>query len=112
MSKKKMRVRKYWKRRWPTWKANARRTQLNIAAIYEDLTRHYRHRLTDVIGKEDEEEGISPKHHERLERISRELLRLERKTAVRLRNEGRINDETLRTLEHELDLREAGPGHV
>lgn len=81
-------------------------------AIYEDLTRHYRHRLTDVIGKENEEEGISPKHHERLERISRELLRLERKTAVRLRNENRINDETLRTLEHELDLREAGPGHV
>jgi CPA1 family monovalent cation:H+ antiporter len=81
-------------------------------AIYEDLTRHYRHRLTDVIGKENEEEGISPKHHERLESISRELLRLERKTAVRLRNENRINDETLRTLEHELDLREAGPGHV
>jgi CPA1 family monovalent cation:H+ antiporter len=82
------------------------------AVIYEDLTKHYRHRLTDVIGKENEEEGISPKHHERLERISRELLRLERKTAVRLRNENRINDETLRTLEHELDLREAGPGHV
>jgi hypothetical protein len=28
-----------------------------------------------------------------------------------LRNEGRINDETLRQLEHELDLREAGPDH-
>jgi len=36
----------------------------------------------------------------------RELLRVERQTAVRLRNEGRINDETLRELEHELDLRE------
>jgi hypothetical protein len=44
--------------------------------------------------------------------ISRELLRLERQTAVRLRNEGRINDETLRQLEHELDLREADPGHA
>jgi Na+/H+ antiporter len=84
-----------------------------FTAIYEDLTKHYRHRLTDVIGKgNNEEEGISPKHHERLERISRELLRLERQTAVRLRNEGRINDETLRTLEHELDLRETGPAHI
>jgi monovalent cation/hydrogen antiporter len=82
-----------------------------FAVIYEDLTKHYRHRLTDVVGKENEEDGISPKHHERLERISRELLRLERKTAVRLRNENRINDETLRTLEHELDLRESGSGH-
>jgi hypothetical protein len=27
---------------------------------------------------------------------------------VRLRNEGHINDETLRELEHELDLQEAG----
>ncbi len=82
------------------------------AAIYEDLTKHYRHRLTDVDGKEDDQAGLSPKHHERLERISRELLRLERQTAVHLRNQGRINDETLRTLEHELDLRETGPGHV
>ena len=54
----------------------------------------------------------SPEHHERLSRISRELLRLERQTAIRLRNEGRINDETLRQLERELDLREAGLGHA
>jgi CPA1 family monovalent cation:H+ antiporter len=81
-------------------------------AIYHDLTAHYRHRLSDVSGKEDSENSVSPEHHERLTRISRELLRLERQTAVRLRNQGRINDETLRRLEHELDLREAGPSHV
>jgi CPA1 family monovalent cation:H+ antiporter len=81
-------------------------------AIYQDLTTHYRHRLSDVSGKEDSENSVSPEHHERLTRISRELLRLERQTAVRLRNQGRINDETLRRLEHELDLREAGPSHV
>jgi hypothetical protein len=40
------------------------------------------------------------------------LLRVERQTAVRLRNQGRINDETQRQLEHELDLREAGPTHA
>ncbi len=81
-------------------------------AIYEDLTAHYRHRLSDVSGKDDSENGVSPEHHERLTRISRELLRLERQAAVRLRNQGRINDETLRRLEQELDLREAGPSHV
>jgi len=34
-------------------------------------------------------------------------MRAARLFAVRLRNEGTINDETLRELEHELDLREA-----
>ena len=80
--------------------------------IYEDLAGHYRHRLTDVIGKDDAGSAISPEQHERLSRISRDLLRLERQTAVRLRNQGRINDTTLRRLEHELDLREAGPSHA
>jgi monovalent cation/hydrogen antiporter len=80
-------------------------------SIYEDLSGHYRHRLADIIGKDDTDSNVGPEHHERLSRISSELLRLERRTAVRLRNEGRINDETLRQLEHELDLREAGPGH-
>jgi monovalent cation/hydrogen antiporter len=84
-----------------------------FATIYDDLTGHYRHRLSDVTGKEEGEDGISPEHHQRLSRVSRDVLRLERQTAVRLRNEGRINDETLRDLEHELDLREeAGPGHA
>ncbi len=84
---------------------------IEFDSIYQDLTGHYRHRLDDVTGQEDAESG-SPEHHERLSRISRELLRLERQTAIRLRNEGRINDETLRQLERELDLREAGLGHA
>ncbi len=83
-----------------------------FTAIYEDLSGHYRHRLTDVLGKDDAENAISPEHHERLSRVSRELLQLERRCAVRMRNEGRINDETLRQLEHEIDLREVGPEHV
>jgi monovalent cation/hydrogen antiporter len=80
-------------------------------AIYEDIAGHYRHRLTEVIGKDDTDSRERPEEHARLSRISTELLRLERRTAVRLRNEGRIDDETLRQLEHELDLREAGPSH-
>jgi len=38
--------------------------------------------------------------------VSLELLRVERETAVNLRNSGRINDETLRQLLKELDLSE------
>jgi CPA1 family monovalent cation:H+ antiporter len=34
-------------------------------------------------------------------------LRLERETAIRLRNEGRINDFVLRRIERELDLNES-----
>ena len=77
--------------------------------MYEDFAGHYRHRLTDLTTEESAEASGSPEHHQLLSRISGELLRLERQTAVRLRNQGSINDETLRQLEHELDLRESGP---
>jgi hypothetical protein len=39
--------------------------------------------------------------------LSQELRALERSTAVMLRNEDKINDEILRTIERELDLSEA-----
>ena len=60
-------------------------------------------------GKDDPENGLSPEHKQRHTRLLRDLLRVERQTALRLRNQGRINDETLRQLEYELDLREANP---
>ena len=36
-----------------------------------------------------------------------ETLRIERETLIGLRDEGRINDDVLRRLEHELDLNES-----
>ena len=45
--------------------------------------------------------------HERYLELSRETLRIERETAISLRNEGRINDEVLRRIERELDLSES-----
>ena len=71
--------------------------------IYDDLEQHYRHRLATLKGDVSD---IHTDHHRRFVRLSRELLRVERQTAVRLRNEGRINDELLRDLERELDLSE------
>jgi len=49
---------------------------------------------------------MSNQELERYRAVLGELLRLERTTAVRLRNDGRINDEVLRKIEHELDLSE------
>jgi monovalent cation/hydrogen antiporter len=81
------------------------------AALYEDIARHYRERLARLTDDSESESRLGPQQHERLSRVSRELLRVERTTAVRLRNEGQIDDEILRQLEYELDLREAGPSH-
>ena len=77
-----------------------------FGVLYEDLSGHYQQRLSALSGEGDKETAALSKHRRRHNRLMRELLRVERQTAVRLRNEGRINDETLRELEHELDLRE------
>ncbi len=74
--------------------------------IYNDLNGHYRQRLTALSDIDHSEGGA--KFHKRLSQLSHELLRVERQTAVRLRNQGRINDEILREFERDLDLREAG----
>jgi monovalent cation/hydrogen antiporter len=76
----------------------------DLNEIYDDLEQHYRHRLATLTGDANDTHSG---HQEVLVRVSREVLRVERQTAVRLRNEGRINDELLRDLEHELDLSEA-----
>jgi len=81
----------------------------NFREIYDDITGHYRHRLAAVDGTEDPDGRLSPEHRHRHTGLLRDLLRIERQTALRLRNQGRINDETLRQLEYELDLREANP---
>jgi len=89
-----------------------KKSETEFDAIYEDLAGHYRQRLAVVTGRADTDAGVNPEHQKHLSRLSRDLLRVERQTAVRLRNEGHINDETLRQLEYELDLREAGPTHA
>ncbi len=74
-------------------------------AIYEDLTRHYYQRLASLQpGGSNQAATTGLDRH--LE-LSLEALRVERETAVRLRNEGRINDDVLRRMERELDLSES-----
>jgi monovalent cation/hydrogen antiporter len=76
--------------------------------IYQDLARHYQARL---ILLEAGDKHSQPEKDLRLVRyyrnVSQELRALERRTAIGLRNENKINDELLRTLERELDLSDA-----
>jgi Na+/H+ antiporter len=77
-----------------------------FAPIYDDLRHHYQHRLLVLEGTNAAEDDSSGQYGRALG-LNLELLRTERETALSLRSEGRINDEVLRLLEHELDLRES-----
>jgi monovalent cation/hydrogen antiporter len=76
----------------------------DFAKVFDDLELHYRDRLAILT---EEEVDVRSAHHRRFVELSRELIQVERRTAIRLRNEGRINDDFLRQLEHELDLAES-----
>jgi CPA1 family monovalent cation:H+ antiporter len=76
-----------------------------FADVYDDIEQHYSERLATLAGESGEGDS-NPAHYARHQELKRELVRIERRTAVRLRNEGRINDEVLRRVEHELDLSE------
>jgi Na+/H+ antiporter len=75
------------------------------ASVYEHLAEHYRQRLAGL-----QAAGGNREKMEDLDRylnLSLEALRVERDTAVQLRNEDRINDDVLRRIERELDLTES-----
>jgi monovalent cation/hydrogen antiporter len=74
-----------------------------FARVFDDMELHYRDRLAILT---EEEADIHSVHYARYIELSRELLQVERRTAIRLRNERRINDELLRQLEREMDLAE------
>lgn len=80
------------------------RDEQAFSELYEDLTSHYRQRLASLNSGDDDHGGVA---HERYVELTLEALRIERRTAIRLRDEGRINDEVLRRLERELDLNES-----
>jgi hypothetical protein len=76
----------------------------DFADIYDDFERHYGQRIAGLTG-----ETVAPDHargHARYRTLMHEVLRVERETVVRLRNNGTIGDEALRNIERELDLSE------
>jgi len=77
------------------------------AAIYADIKEHYRRRLSSLPREgESEEDDSGLQAYTKFLALSLELSQIERETAVKLRNSGRINDEVLRLLLRELDLSE------
>jgi CPA1 family monovalent cation:H+ antiporter len=77
-----------------------------FAEVYNDLEQHYKHRMASVSGLNHEQDQAHAEHYFRYLDLSRTLVGAERTAALRLRDEGRITDEILRDLEHELDLSE------
>jgi hypothetical protein len=77
----------------------------NSTPLYEDLTHHYHQRLASL--QPGDGSLADPEDHNPYIALSLEALRVERRTAIRLRDEGRINDEVLRRIERELDLDES-----
>jgi len=75
--------------------------------VYDDLAQHYERRLADLSGNGKPQDQAHPGHYFQYVDLSRTLLDVERKAALRLRDERRITDEVLREIEHELDLSEA-----
>jgi CPA1 family monovalent cation:H+ antiporter len=74
-----------------------------INEVYEDLARHYRHRLA-TLNDGDSAESSAAAFYKTFVDVSRELIKVERRTAIDLRNQRRISDSLLRDLEYELDL--------
>lgn len=76
--------------------------------IYHDFAHHYRDRLALMNTADDPADRQRDLALARYYRnLSRELREVERKAALEMRNENRINDELLRRLERELDLADA-----
>jgi len=76
--------------------------------VNDDLMHRYRHRLAALnSGKDEDGGGLGRDSYGRLRSIAEDALRAERRTLIALRDEGRISDDVLRTIERELDLAES-----
>ena len=74
------------------------------AEIYDDLANHYRHRLANLKVDANPKDATANERHRSL---FLEGIAVERATAIRLRDEGRIGDNVLRRIERELDFDES-----
>jgi Na+/H+ antiporter len=83
-----------------------RSDQSGLTDVYDDLERHYQHRLASVSDDSGKHGTVSAEQYFRYLDLSRTVLEVERQAALRLRDEDRITDEVLREMEYEMDLSE------
>jgi CPA1 family monovalent cation:H+ antiporter len=87
---------------------DARRSDpLGDKELYDDLAMHYKRRMASLDEGRREQEAGKGEHYLQYLELSRALLAVERRTALRLRDQHQVADETVREIEHELDLSEA-----
>ncbi len=84
-----------------------KKTDPEFSGVYEDIAGHYRHRLSAIARGDTEEPSATNREFQLYIEVNTELRRVERQTAIALRNSRRINDDLLRRLERELDLLDA-----
>ncbi|HEY2842104.1 MAG TPA: Na+/H+ antiporter [Bryobacteraceae bacterium] len=82
------------------------REQPSARAILEDLGKHYRIRHA-ALERVEGAGRVFSEQHDLFESVARDLRSAERASAIRLRDQDRISDETLQKLLRELDLQDA-----
>ncbi|WP_263368410.1 Na+/H+ antiporter [Edaphobacter bradus] len=73
---------------------------------FEDVIDRYRRRL-EALGEDEARKESAVETTQTVIRLSKGALRRQRSAMIRMRNEGRISDDVLRTVERELDLEES-----
>jgi CPA1 family monovalent cation:H+ antiporter len=75
---------------------------------FDDLLDRYEHRLADLkAGHGEDENRPGSETYRQVMEAGEGAVQVERRTIIRLRDEGRISDDVLRTMERELDLEES-----
>ena len=75
---------------------------------FDDLLDRYQHRLAEVeSGHGEDAHGHGSQTYRQVVEAGEGAVQAERRAIIRLRDEGRISDEVLRTMERELDLEES-----
>jgi len=75
------------------------------AGVYDDLAQHYRERI-EALTRASDDTTETPMQYHKARALSHELLGVQRRTLLRLRQDGRIDDLVLRDIERDLDLQE------
>jgi Na+/H+ antiporter len=83
------------------------RDRTEYSSVYDDLAQHYREMLEALARTPDGARNRLRPELRKYRSLSHELLAVQRRAVLRLRREGRINDQVLRNLERDLDLQEA-----
>jgi len=74
---------------------------------YDDLIDRYEHRAAAVSGEDAEQSASKTEVYQELVRAAHGALEAERRTIIRLRDEGVISDDVQRKVERELDLEQS-----